>query len=193
MWKILASRARVAACTAVALMAACAWPVTAAATAAPEYQLKAVFLFNFTQFVEWPAAPGAPNTPFVVGVLGEDPFHEALDQTLSGETVNGRPLVLQRYARLEDVGDCQILFVSKSQAGQLDTVLSQLRDRPILTVSDLGDFAGHGGTIEFVTVNNRLRLRINAQSAALARLTISSKLLQLADIVTTQPPPAQRN
>ena len=192
MWKILASRARVAACTSVALMAACAWPVTAAATAAPEYQLKAVFLFNFTQFVEWPAT-SAPDAPFVVGVLGEDPFHEALDHTLSGETVNGRPLVLERYARLEDVGDCQILFVSQSQAGQLDTVLSQLRDRPILTVSDLSDFAGHGGAIEFVTVNNRLRLRINAQSAALARLTISSKLLQLADIVTTRSPAVQRD
>lgn len=179
-----------AACAALALMLACSWPLGAAATAAPapEYQVKAVFLFNFTHFVQWPTLQGAPDAPFVVGVLGEDPFHEALDQTLRGEAVNGRPVAIKRYARLEDVGDCQILFVSQSQADRLDAVLSGLRDRPILTVSDLSDFAGRGGAIEFVTVNNRLRLRINAQSAALARLTISSKLLQLAELVTTQLP-----
>lgn len=191
MWITFAARVRLA-CTVLTLVVASGWPAAAPATAAPEYQLKAVFLFNFAHFVEWPA-PTVANAPFVVGVLGEDPFHEALDQTVRGETVNGRPLLIKRYASLADLDDCQILFVSQSQAGQLDAVLSRLRDRPTLTVSDLGDFAGHGGAIEFVTVNNRVRLRINAQSATLARLTISSKLLQLADLVTTQPRPAGHN
>src|SRR5437868_4087750 len=125
----------------------------AAGAAAPtqEYQLKAVFIYNFIQFVDWPPTPpDAVHAPFVIGVLGEDPFEHALDNTLQGETVNGRPIVVQRYRSMAEVGSCQILFITQSQVSQLDAVLALLRSRPVLTVSDMSDFAGHGGAIEFV-------------------------------------------
>lgn len=48
---------------------------SAQATTPQEYQIKAVFLFNFTQFVDWPPTAFVdPRTPLVIGVLGEDPF-----------------------------------------------------------------------------------------------------------------------
>src|SRR6266702_4256829 len=79
------------------------------ATATREYQVKAVFLFNFTQFVEWPAGAFARvNTPLVIGVLGDDPFGAYLDETVRGETANGRPLVVVRYRRVQEIGDCQV-------------------------------------------------------------------------------------
>ena len=40
--------------SACCLALACAVPKDVSATVASEYQLKAVFLFNFTQFVDWP-------------------------------------------------------------------------------------------------------------------------------------------
>jgi len=79
------------------------------AQAAPpgEYQLKAVFMFNFAQFVEWP--PQAfPDAPLVIGVLGQDPFGAYLDETVRAETVNNRPLVVQRYGRVEDINTCHV-------------------------------------------------------------------------------------
>src|ERR1700758_4217756 len=67
----------------------------------PEYQVKAVFLFNLAQFVDWPSKAFAdPAAPLIIGVLGEDPFGSYLDETLRGETVRNHPLVLQRYRRL---------------------------------------------------------------------------------------------
>src|SRR5690242_6746479 len=67
-------------------------------TAAPEYQVKAVFLFNFAQFVEWPAGSfQAADAPFVIGVLGQDPFGAQLDAVARGETVGQRPLAIRRY------------------------------------------------------------------------------------------------
>src|SRR5258705_4625430 len=69
-----------------------------------ENQIKAVFLFNFAQFVEWPAqAFPEARTPLVIGVLGEDPFGAFLDETVRGEKVNNRPLVVQRYRRVEEI------------------------------------------------------------------------------------------
>ena len=75
------------------------------AVAAPsEYQVKAVFVFNFSQFVEWPQETfDAQGKPFVIGVLGTDPFGQRLDEAVKGETVNERPLVVRRFHRIDEV------------------------------------------------------------------------------------------
>ena len=127
-----------------------------------EYQLKAVFLFNFAQFVEWPtsAFPEA-RTPLVIGVLGTDPFGAYLDETVRGEIVNSHPLAVQRYRRVEDITRCHILFVSGLEQGHLAEILAGLKGRTILTVGDAEGFTRGGGMIRFVTDHNRIRLRIN--------------------------------
>jgi hypothetical protein len=158
----------------------------APAAPAPEYQLKAVFLFNFAQFVEWPqeAFPDA-QTPLTIGVLGEDPFGAYLDATVRGETVNGRPLVVQHFLRVDEIKTCHILFISRSEGNRLEQILTVLKGRSILTVSDLSHFAARGGIVRFYTDRNKIRLRINVAAAKAASLTISSKLLRPAEIVTT--------
>jgi hypothetical protein len=160
--------------------------VAAEAPVAAEYQLKAVFLFNFAQFVDWPsgAFPEA-QSPLVIGILGADPFDAYLDETVRGEKANARPLVIRRYRRAEDIGDCQVLFISRSEAGRLGPVLASLKGRSILTVGDMDGFAQRGGMIGLVTENNKIRLKINVDAAKAAALTISSKLLRPAEIVTS--------
>ncbi|HKT61784.1 MAG TPA: YfiR family protein [Gemmatimonadales bacterium] len=156
------------------------------AQSSPEYQLKAVFLFNFAQFVEWPSSTfPAPDTPLVIGVLGDDPFGPYLDDAIRGESVNGRPLLVRRYRDVRDIDTCHILFVSRREQGHLEQVLDSLKGRSILTVSDADRFASLGGMIRFVTDHNRIRLRINLEAAKAANLTLSSKLLRPAQIVTT--------
>jgi uncharacterized protein DUF4154 len=153
-------------------------------TPPPEYQLKAVFLFHFAQFVEWPpdAFPEA-QTPLVIGVLGEDPFGAYLDETVRGETVNNRSLVVHRYRRVEEITTCHVLFISRSEAGRLEEILASLQGRHILTVGDAGGFAARGGMIRFVLADNKIRLRVNLAAAKDANLVISSKLLRPAEIV----------
>lgn len=150
-----------------------------------EYQVKAVFLFNFAQFVDWPVAtfPEA-QSPIVIGVLGQDPFAGALDAAVQGEQVNGRSFVVHRYRRLEEVGNCQILFISRSETARLPAILAALRGRNILTVSDAENFTEQGGMIRFVTEQNKVRFRINLEPAKAANLTLSSKLLRPASVVT---------
>jgi hypothetical protein len=151
-----------------------------------EYQVKAVFLFNFAQFVDWPpSAFASPTSPLVIGVLGNDPFGEALDEAVAGETVNGRPLAVRRYRTIDEIEDCHILFINPSSKTPVPAVLARLRERNVLTVSDAQEFARSGGVIEFITVGNKIRLQINLDAARLANLTISSKLLKPSRIVTT--------
>ena len=151
-----------------------------------EYQIKAVFLFNFAQFVEWPPAAFAnSNAPIVIGVLGEDPFGEYLDETVRGERVNNRPLEVQRYRQVDDIRTCHVLFVSRSESSRLESILATLRGRSILVVSDGDDFIQRGGMIRLAAAQNKIRLMVNLEAARAASLTISSKLLRSAEIVTS--------
>src|SRR5581483_5614207 len=80
----------------------------AAAPAPTDYQVKAVFLFNFAQFVEWPTNAFAnENSPVVIGILGEDPFGGVLDQTVKGERARGRLITTKRFAADEEPEGCQ--------------------------------------------------------------------------------------
>jgi hypothetical protein len=155
-----------------------------AAAAPSEYQVKAVFLFNFTQFVEWPADsfPG-PAAPFVIGVLGKDPFGSQLDEVVRGESVNKRPLVVERYRSVDEIRNCNILFIGSSELGFLPQILLALKGRSILTVSDADTAAEQGVMIRLVTESNRIRLRIDVGAARAGNLTISSKLLRPAEII----------
>jgi hypothetical protein len=168
--------------------AALLWAAPALPAQAPsEYQVKAVFLFNFAQFVEWPATAFPDvHAPLVIGVLGEDPFGAQLETVVRDEVVGGRKLTVQRYQRVEQVGDCHILFISQSESRRLEQVVAALKGRSILTVGDTPGFAVRGVMVRFVTEKNRIRLRINLDAAKAAGLVLSSKLLRPADIVTTQ-------
>lgn len=150
-----------------------------------EYQIKAAFLYNFSRFVEWPASAfPSPQSPLVMCVIGGDPFGSYLDEIVLGEKVNSHPLVVKRFHRVDEIKTCHILFVSQSEANQLEQILANVKGRNILTVGDVDGFAQRGGVIRFVTENNKTRIRINLGAAKAANLTISSKLLRVAEIVT---------
>ena len=149
-----------------------------------EYQVKAVFLYNFSRFVEWPetAFPDS-KAPFVVGVFGFDPFGADLDEAVRGESVRGHPLVVRRVRNVAEAADCQIVFIHHSERERLPELLAAVDKRSILTVSDLEGAAKFGVMIRFVTQSGRIRMRINPDAARAAQLTISSNLLRSAEIV----------
>jgi hypothetical protein len=158
-------------------------PVTAKPATAAEYQLKAVFLFNFTKYVEWPAmAFTDTQSPFVIGVLGDDPFGAALDDAIRGEKMNGRALIVRRYNLNDEVKDCQILFISQSEDSRLEQIIAGLKGRNVLTVGDIDKFTDRGGMVGFATENSKIRLKINLEAVKAANLTISSSLLRAAEI-----------
>lgn len=153
-------------------------------TISREFQIKAVFLFNFTQFVQWPASAFTDATsPFVIGILGEDPFGAYLDETVRNEAVGDHKLVVERYPTPADIKDCHILFISLSNRQEVRQALDAVKGKPVLTVSDSEGFARTGGMVRLYNEGGHIRLRINLQPADDASLLMSSKLLRLADIV----------
>jgi hypothetical protein len=148
-----------------------------------EYQIKIAYLFNFAKFVDWPEDAFAnSDSPFVLGILGDDPFGSAID-AVKGKTVNGRKLLTNYYKDVRDISACQILFISSSESENLLPILRFLRHSKILVVGDTEGFAEQGGVVNFITQNNKVSFEINIDAANRAGLKISSKLLSLAKIV----------
>jgi hypothetical protein len=149
-----------------------------------EYIIKAGFLYNFTQFVDWPSnAFQNAEAPFVIAILGDDPFRAALDTAVAGEKVKGHSIVIERYQNVKDIKNCHILFINHKESTRLKEILPALPSKHILTVSDIPDFATTGGMIRFITKKNKIKLQINLKASKEAELIFSSKLLQVADIV----------
>jgi hypothetical protein len=158
--------------------------VPADVTVGREYQVKAVFLFNFVQFVTWPAAAFPdPQWPITIGILGNDPFGPFLEAAVQGEVIDGRSLTVKRFQQIEEVSGSHMLFVSKSESGRLGQILAAVQGKSILTVGETEAFARQGGIINFITVDKKVRYEINVEAAKRANLDISSKLLWLAKIV----------
>lgn len=149
-----------------------------------EYHVKAGFLGNFARFIRWPAtAFPKSNTPYIIGILGDDPFGPVIDQAIEGFTVEARSLIVKRYNNTTSLEFCHILFISRSQKTNLDNILAQLQKVPTLTVSDINGFCKKGGMINFIHFENNIRFEINASASQKARLKLSSNLLALAKAI----------
>jgi hypothetical protein len=155
-----------------------------AADPSREYQVKAVFLFNFAQFTEWPSnAFTAPDSPIVIGTLGNNPFGDYLRETVKNEVVRGRKIVVEHYQKVEEIKNCHILYIGQSEADRLEHDLNVLKGRPVLIVSDIENAAYRGVMIRLLTQSNKVRFRINLEETRAAGLTLSSKLLRLAEVI----------
>jgi hypothetical protein len=148
-----------------------------------EYRIKAAFLYNFAQFVEWPSKDSKKDAPFVIGVLGRDPFGDEID-SLQNEMLHGRRIVVKRYQTVDQLNPSNdLIFISPSEQSELDQILDKLAGTDVLTVGDGAGFADKGGVIGFITKENKVRFVVNQKSAEQKGLHVNSQLLSLAERV----------
>ena len=149
-----------------------------------EYKVKAAFLYNFAKFIEWPQESFTDlEQPFVICILGEDPFGTVLERMLAGKKIRGRDFALKRFASINDFRACQILFIASSERRSLDGILPRVGGKPILTVSEVEGFAERGGMINFTMEELRVRFEVNVDALERKGLKANSQLLKLARIV----------
>jgi hypothetical protein len=159
-----------------------------APNSATENQVKAAAVYNVIAFTDWPTeAFPSSDAPLVLGILGEGPIATLLDQFIRGEKWRGHPIVIERYASIREMQNCHVLFVARSQAANWSTIREGCGDRPILAVSDGDGFAAHGGHVQLVIADNKLRILVNLAATRAGRLQLSSGLLHLATIIGPAP------
>jgi hypothetical protein len=163
----------------------CALSVSAAYGAEMgEYKVKALFLYNIAQFIQWPEDTFKDaNSPIIFCILEPNPFDDMLERTMDKKMVGGRTPVVRSIPDLKQALGCQVLFVGSGQLKHPRALLDDLRMTGLLIVGEVAGFAKDGGVVNFKLKDGSIHLEINMAAAERQRLHISSKLLSLAEIV----------
>jgi hypothetical protein len=164
-------------------------PVLAAASPAQVHNADAVktaFIYNLTKYVEWRHA----RDELVIGFVGAGPMSQHL-QSLSGKASESRIIHVALFPSEEALGNCDIIFLGAMPAKSRRALLQKVQPKSVLTVSDAESFTSEGGMVGLVTVGDHVRIEINLEAVQAARLTISSRLLNVAVLV--RPATAARN
>jgi hypothetical protein len=167
-------------------------------TSSQEYQVKAAFLYNFFQFVDWPKGKLADsNEPIIMGIIGKDPFGDAFEP-LKGKKVKGKGIVIKRFKSFEELKTppgkdkpessqeiktltkCHLLFICSSEQENLKEIINTVKDQSVLTVGEMEGFLEAGGIINLLVEEKKIRFEINITAAEQAKLEIRSELLRLA-------------
>lgn len=149
-----------------------------------EYQIKAKYLYNFARFVDWPEKSFQnPDSPYVIGIIGSDPYGIDLEKTVEGKQVKNRKFKIRRYQNLDSLSTCHILFIGTESRARLLQIFEKIKNFSILTVGDEKNFAKDGGMINFVIKKKRIRFEINMATVKRSHLKMSTNLLKMAEII----------
>ncbi len=154
------------------------------ALAESEASVKAAYLFNFAKLAEWPAAAfDGAKSPLIIGVVGRDPITEELMRLFTRATANGHPLEIRRVSAssARELRACHIVFVPQSE--DADGIIASVQGSPVLVVGESEGFARRGGALGFVKQGETLKFEANPKAAARNGVTVSSKLLRVAQSV----------
>lgn len=147
-----------------------------------EYQIKAGIILHFISFTEWSSQALPPNSPAIqVCVAGREAY-QVLSATMQGKSLKGRRVAVTLFSGLQDLNDCQVLFVSEAERARARALLEAARSQNILTIGEIAGFTKNGGVINISTRNNKPEFTINPGAAARANLSVSSQLLRLGKV-----------
>lgn len=154
-------------------------PAAAPASAYADSEIKAAFLYRFAGYVQWP--PAAMQAPrFVIAVLGADAVAASLERALATIRIKDRPGEVRRIEDIRDARQAHIVYIGANHAEELDALLPQLANRPVLVVTDGERGLDAGGMLNFRTVDKRVRFEVAPETAEQVGLSISADLLAVA-------------
>jgi hypothetical protein len=172
---------RLVAAALTALGLACGSWADAQSLAAPA--LKAAFLFNFAQFMEWPGETVPAGAPVALCIVEDIAVADALEKTVAGRTVEGHSLIVKRLKAGAQLPTCHVLYVAGSDLKRSLDVAETVKGVFALTVSDAARFAETGGMVELFVENDRMRFAVNVDALQRGRVRLSSRVLGLAKVV----------
>lgn len=170
--------ARVVAAVSLGCALANVAPASAEEAPLPAESVKAAFLYHFGSYVEWPEGQAEPPAT-TIGVIGDDPVVAELEQLLPRRVLRNRPVKVRALKSADDIANVQILFIGQA-AARPDELIKAAQQRSILIITDRPDGLEHGGMINFVMADRRVRFEISRPAAEKSGLKFSSRLLAVA-------------
>ncbi|MCU0430459.1 MAG: YfiR family protein [Cytophagaceae bacterium] len=142
------------------------------------YKLHSIFIYKFTQYIEWPDKTSGGD--FVIGVLGNSPIQPELNALAAAKKVGTRPIVIKKIQAGDDVSACHILFVASDQNSSLSGISSKTSGKPLLIISEMVNGAKQGASINLIMVDEKMKFEMNKKILERQGLKVSTDLVKLA-------------
>lgn len=145
------------------------------------YAVHANIIYHFTKYIDWP--PSTKSGDFIIGIVGDTPLYDELKKNIANKMAGNQRIVVKAISSIEEVFDCQILFISEEEGSDMKKIAAKTAGTPILLVSESEGLAQKGSCINFTIVSDHLKLEINKNNIEQRGLSIASELLKLGKIV----------
>lgn len=146
-----------------------------------EYNVKAASIYAFGRYVTWPeSAYENEKSPFVIGVLGTNPFGDALERIAAKKTLDEHKIVVRQLNGPKECLQCHIVFVVRGVDPSVEADLfRQAAGKPVLLVGESAGFVERGGIVNFYQSGSNVRFELNPDKSVECRLSLNAKLLSL--------------
>ena len=144
-------------------------------------KMKAVFVYNFTRYIDWPEEYKQGN--FVIGLLGETSITSELNKVAATKKAVNQTIEIKKFSSLNDISECHILYVSSKNSGDLASAIQKTKGRSTLVITEKEGLAAKGAGISFKVIANRQKFELNKGNIEKRKMTVGSALLSLAIVV----------
>lgn len=141
-------------------------------------KIKAVFIYNFTKYIEWPQT--YKEGEFTIGIVGESPLYSELIKMTQTKKVANQSLLVKKFNTAQEVSKCHILYLSKDKSGEMSSLLKTLKNNSTLIVTEEPGLVDKGAGINFIIKDNRQKFELNKGNVEKYKLKVSSSLEALA-------------
>jgi hypothetical protein len=146
----------------------------------PAHEIYSMMLFNFTRYVQWPAEGGSE---FVIGVIGNTEVYNTLNGWYGGKPRGAQTYVIKKFNSAADVTDCQVLYIDKSKSAEFDGAKAKVTGKGTLVITDKNGLGEKGSSINFKTVDNKLKFELNQKAIEASNLKVSGSLSAMAILI----------
>lgn len=146
----------------------------------PLHEIYSMMMFNFTRYVEWPATT---TNEFVIGVVGNKDVYNTLTTWYSGKSKGTQTYVIKLFKSAQEVTECAVLFIDKSKSSDFAIIKEKTKGKGTLIITNHDGLGAKGSTINFVTVDNKLKFELNHKAFESANLKVSGALSSMAIMI----------
>mgnify|MGYP006298725149 CR=1 FL=1 len=143
--------------------------------------MKAVFIYNFTKYIEWPAEYKSGD--FVIGVLGSSPVTAELAKYAETRKAGSQNIVVRTYSSVGEISKCHMIYIPAEKSGELSSVISQINGNSTLIITEQSGLAKSGSGINFISNNDQVEFELNQGNITNYGMKINSKLTELGKVV----------
>ncbi len=146
-------------------------------TKAQNEKYKAIFIYNFTKYVEWPAS--VKQDKFIIGVYGNSPIIKELSTISQNKTAGSKQIEVIRYSSIDQISNCNILYITKSKGNKTNDIISKVNNQNTLIISDGHSISDNGASINFVVKDGKQKFEISKKNIQQQGLNVDPKLISL--------------